>query len=48
MLKMYVIATVHETKQTWAAEDDFQVITPNLNITVSQLTLSKPTSLLIT
>ncbi|XP_075229333.1 hemocyte protein-glutamine gamma-glutamyltransferase-like isoform X2 [Lycorma delicatula] len=33
LLKMYVIATVHETKQTWAGEDDFQVIVPNILIT---------------
>lgn len=32
MMKLYAIATVEETKQTWAEEDDFQVIKPTIEV----------------
>ncbi|KAJ8949951.1 hypothetical protein NQ318_002358 [Aromia moschata] len=31
-MKIYAIATVTETRQTWADEDDFQVLKPNIEI----------------
>lgn len=34
IMKIYAIATVVETKQTWADEDDFQVDKPSVKITV--------------
>lgn len=34
IMKIYAIATVKETHQTWAEEDDFQVTKPNIEITV--------------
>lgn len=34
-MKLYALASVEDTKQTWAAEDDFQVVVPGLKITVS-------------
>ncbi|KAJ8965774.1 hypothetical protein NQ317_000481, partial [Molorchus minor] len=34
IMKIYAIATVTETRQTWADEDDFQVIKPNIDIRV--------------
>lgn len=37
IMKIYAIATVTETRQTWADEDDFQVIKPTIKITVSHL-----------
>lgn len=33
-MKIFALASVEGTKQTWAAEDDFQVMVPVLNITV--------------
>lgn len=33
-MKLYAIATVTETRQTWADEDDFQVIKPSIKIDV--------------
>lgn len=33
-MKLYSIATVVETKQTWAEEDDFQVLKPNITVTI--------------
>ncbi|XP_015604650.1 hemocyte protein-glutamine gamma-glutamyltransferase [Cephus cinctus] len=33
-MKLYCIATVKETRQTWADEDDFQVLKPNINIKI--------------
>ena len=33
-MKLYALASVEDTKQTWAAEDDFQVVVPGLKITV--------------
>ncbi|XP_060519546.1 hemocyte protein-glutamine gamma-glutamyltransferase isoform X2 [Cylas formicarius] len=38
-IKMSAIATVVETRQTWADEDDFQVAKPNINIQVPQETV---------
>lgn len=35
IMKIYAIATVIDTNQTWADEDDFQVLKPNINIKVS-------------
>lgn len=32
MMKIYAIATVKETKQTWSEEDDFQVIKPTVEL----------------
>jgi transglutaminase 1 len=34
-MKIYAIATVADTNETWGEEDDFQVLKPNLDITVS-------------
>lgn len=34
MMKLYAIATVKETKQTWAEEDDFQVLKPPITVKV--------------
>ena len=34
-MKIYAIATVLETKETWGEEDDFQVLKPNLDIKVT-------------
>lgn len=38
-MKIFAIATVEDTRETWADEDDFQVLTPNLSIKVSPLQL---------
>lgn len=35
ILKLYAVASVSETRQTWADEDDFQVLKPNIDIKVS-------------
>lgn len=35
IMKIYVVITVPDTKQTWAEEDDFQVTKPKLEIKVS-------------
>jgi transglutaminase 1 len=34
-MKIYAIATVVDTNETWGEEDDFQVLKPNLDIGVS-------------
>ena len=34
MMKIYAIATVQETQQTWAEEDDFMVQKPKLILQV--------------
>jgi len=34
-MKIYAIATVLETNETWGEEDDFQVLKPNLDIKVA-------------
>jgi transglutaminase 1 len=34
LIKIYAIANVKETKQTWSEEDDFQLQKPKLNIQV--------------
>lgn len=34
MMKLFAVATVQETKQTWAAEDDFQIVKPKIIVTV--------------
>lgn len=41
MMKLYAIASVEETNQTWAEEDDFQVIKPNINVKVIIILISK-------
>lgn len=33
-MKIYAIATVVDTNETWGEEDDFQVLKPNLQIKV--------------
>lgn len=35
IMKIHAVATVEETLQTWADEDDFQVVKPTINIKVS-------------
>jgi transglutaminase 1 len=37
LIKIYAIANVKETKQTWSEEDDFQLQKPKLNIQVLQI-----------
>jgi transglutaminase 1 len=34
LIKIYAIANVKETKQTWSEEDDFQLQKPKLSIQV--------------
>jgi len=34
IMKLYCIATVKETRQTWADEDDFQVLKPSITVKV--------------
>lgn len=34
ILKLYAVASVTETNQTWAGEDDFQVLKPKIDIRV--------------
>lgn len=34
IMKLYCIATVKETRQTWADEDDFQVLKPSIDVKV--------------
>lgn len=34
-MKIYAICTVLETNQTWAGEDDFQVLKPTIEIKVT-------------
>ena len=38
-MKIYAIATVVETSETWADEDDFMVLKPNLDIKVNSMLL---------
>lgn len=47
IMKIYAIATVEETRQTWAEEDDFQVLKPNIDIKVSSERFSEAKYLLI-
>lgn len=37
LIKIYSLANVDETKQTWSEEDDFIMIFPEVNITVSEV-----------
>lgn len=39
IMKLYAIASVEETRQTWADEDDFQVLKPNIDVKVNLLQL---------
>ncbi|RLU19411.1 hypothetical protein DMN91_007968 [Ooceraea biroi] len=34
IMKLYCIATVKETRQTWADEDDFQVLKPSIDVKI--------------
>lgn len=36
-LKLYAIASVNETRQTWTDEDDFEVLKPKIDIRVCNL-----------
>ncbi|KAG8222477.1 hypothetical protein J437_LFUL000839 [Ladona fulva] len=46
IMKVYAIATVTETRQTWAEEDDFQVLKPSIDIQGPKtITVGKPASL---
>ncbi|CAG9856791.1 unnamed protein product [Phyllotreta striolata] len=40
-MKIFAIATVADTKQTWVAEDDFQVIKPSIDIKVPRNIVAK-------
>ena len=37
MIKIYALASVQETKQTWSEEDDFQLEKPKLDVQVSRV-----------
>jgi transglutaminase 1 len=37
LIKVYAIANVKETRQTWSEEDDFQLQKPKLNIQVLEI-----------
>ncbi|XP_044729882.1 hemocyte protein-glutamine gamma-glutamyltransferase-like [Chrysoperla carnea] len=43
IMKLYAIATVKDTNQTWADEDDFQVLKPNIDIKIldEEITVGK-------
>jgi hypothetical protein len=41
LIKIYAIATVKETGQTWSEEDDFQLQKPKLNVQVQQSRCSR-------
>nr|XP_033341897.1 hemocyte protein-glutamine gamma-glutamyltransferase-like [Megalopta genalis]XP_033341898.1 hemocyte protein-glutamine gamma-glutamyltransferase-like [Megalopta genalis]XP_033341899.1 hemocyte protein-glutamine gamma-glutamyltransferase-like [Megalopta genalis]XP_033341900.1 hemocyte protein-glutamine gamma-glutamyltransferase-like [Megalopta genalis]XP_033341901.1 hemocyte protein-glutamine gamma-glutamyltransferase-like [Megalopta genalis] len=46
IMKLYCIATVKETRQTWADEDDFQVLKPNIMIKIEgDPTVGKPSTI---
>ncbi|XP_033341899.2 hemocyte protein-glutamine gamma-glutamyltransferase [Megalopta genalis] len=46
IMKLYCIATVKETRQTWADEDDFQVLKPNIMIKIDgDPTVGKPSTI---
>ncbi|KAK9887114.1 hypothetical protein WA026_020561 [Henosepilachna vigintioctopunctata] len=46
MVKLYAVVTVKETRQTWADEDDFQVIKPPIRIQVpAEIPLNKNTTI---
>lgn len=40
LVKVYAIASVKDTKQTWSEEDDFQLIKPKLSVEVQVSTFS--------
>ncbi|XP_059479361.1 hemocyte protein-glutamine gamma-glutamyltransferase-like [Neocloeon triangulifer] len=44
MMKIFAVATVLETKQTWAAEDDFQIVKPKIAIKVPDGVTAKKVS----
>lgn len=35
MMKLHAAATVKETNQSWIEEDDFQIIMPSIDVSVS-------------
>ncbi|XP_046739313.1 hemocyte protein-glutamine gamma-glutamyltransferase-like [Diprion similis] len=46
IMKLYAIATVKETRQTWAEEDDFQVLKPTITIKIQdELSVGKPAAI---
>ncbi|XP_017784888.1 PREDICTED: hemocyte protein-glutamine gamma-glutamyltransferase-like [Nicrophorus vespilloides] len=46
ILKLYAVATVEETRQTWADEDDFQVTKPNIDIEIpAEIPIGKATKI---
>ncbi|CAB3369006.1 Hypothetical predicted protein [Cloeon dipterum] len=44
MMKIFAVATVLETKQTWAAEDDFQIVKPKISVKVPEKVVAKQVS----
>lgn len=36
LIKIYAIASVEETKQTWSEEDDFTMLLPQMNISLPE------------
>lgn len=40
IMKLYAIASVEETRQTWADEDDFQVLKPSIDVKVKLFVLA--------
>ncbi|RZC42409.1 hemocyte protein-glutamine gamma-glutamyltransferase [Asbolus verrucosus] len=45
-MKLYAIASVNETRQTWADEDDFQVLKPKIDIRIpTEIPLGRPTTI---
>ncbi|XP_012266223.1 hemocyte protein-glutamine gamma-glutamyltransferase-like [Athalia rosae] len=46
IMKLYAIATVKETNQTWAEEDDFQVLKPPITVKIDgELIVGKPAAI---
>ncbi|XP_071559341.1 hemocyte protein-glutamine gamma-glutamyltransferase [Temnothorax nylanderi] len=46
IMKLYCIATVKETRQTWADEDDFQVLKPNIDVKIEgEPAVGKPSTI---
>ncbi|KAJ3662928.1 hypothetical protein Zmor_007242 [Zophobas morio] len=45
-LKLYAIASVTETRQTWTDEDDFEVLRPKIDIRIPpEITVARPTTI---
>ncbi|KAG7205076.1 hypothetical protein KM043_005453 [Ampulex compressa] len=46
IMKLYCIATVKETRQTWADEDDFQVLKPSITVKIEgEPVVGKPSTI---